>query len=173
MLTGTTYRGVHLQRLLANREWTELWLVGHGARLFTWNAALAWIDELMEDDDLPKQWPPHICSDCGKRDLLEWIPEVRVQLLELGICHSCLHWVDVLRDMCRILSRTFVAEGTAYTIGRAYKGGGFGGSHFTVQWLDTDGEPTGRVQETCNLWHRGPVPGHWRERLPDTARLLP
>jgi hypothetical protein len=52
-------------------------------------------------------------------------------------------------------------------------GDGFGGRRHDIEWLDDDGQPTGEVTVTRNLWARGIVPPTYRDRLRDNARWSP
>lgn len=152
MLTGFWYRGVHLTRHVGEAAW-----VADGVLVpMTWNGVLARIDSQKIG---PAEF--HVmCGDCGKRELLHYVH--RDQLIAKNLCFGCNFWDEVMKSIGK---RTFVAGGRAYTIGRD-GGGGFGGCGYTVTF------PDGDVRKGNSLWHRGEVPAHWRERLPDTATLV-
>jgi hypothetical protein len=62
--------------------------------------------------------------------------------------------------------RSVIANGTAYWVGSANDyPKGFGGQRWRITWLD------GRSIVIDSLWHGGPIPDEWRERLPDNAIL--
>lgn len=184
MTLGLWYRGVSLQRVRVGGhlafwgvweggELTEYWVVGNSDRMLSWNDALAWIDQVMEDEPFPDRekhhdhaLPAHYCTECGQRDLLGWMDSVRDKLLATGLCHSCLHWAEYAQAQGARSWKHFVANGVAYTIGDTYKGDGYGGRQFHITW------PCGHVEDTRNLWCSGDVPEHWRGRLPDSAELV-
>lgn len=136
-----------------------------------WNAALEWVDARAEEG--PEGiWPPMRCSECGQRELGEYLAEVRARLLLHVMCLRCDHW----RERAGWLvaghnpdgNAVLVAGGRFYTVcpdarDRGFKG--FGGRPWVVTW------PDGRVVRTRNLWCGGVVPSLWRGRLPDTAVL--
>ena len=163
------YRGVRLQRHGEGSgyfpgsfgpPWSGLWLVED--KLRSWNDSLAWLDAELGYVPLEKHHihalPPHYCKDCGERDLLSWDAATRERLQATGLCFSCLHWADFLRDMERGPRRMFISGGVAYSIGDQYKGDGHGGRRFHVVW------PDGQLSDTRNLWCAGEVDEHWRPK---------
>lgn len=168
MLTGTWYRGVDVRRLIIDGKWSDAWIVGFGAHIMSWSAALDWIDSVA-DEPIPDD-QPFRCSVCGERDLLEWLEPLRTELIGKRLCHGCDFWDKFSRALKQYPQKNFVADRGAYTIGDPAKKGpfrGFGGRAFVVTW------PDGHTERTTNLWFRGRVGENpiWGQRLTDTALL--
>lgn len=83
-------------------------------------------------------------------------------------CFTCSCWrVTLASDLAA--ERPFaVVEGEHYTFDDATEGRrrGSAGRAFVVLFTD------GRVATTQNLWNQGPIPEHFRSRLPDNARSI-
>lgn len=113
---------------------------------------------------------PSPCRECGGEGYeIAWVPETRNRLLELGVCLSCLHWLEVVEER----NGHVVVDGHAFRPKeddpdtRVRTGGwglGCGGAeqHFVLS--------DGTLLRCCNVWNRGQVPEHFRDRLPDDAR---
>lgn len=50
-------------------------------------------------------------------------------------------------------------------------GDGFSGARFTIAWLDDDGQPTGEITVTRNMWSRGTIPPKFRDVLKPNATI--
>ena len=111
--------------------------------------------------------PVESCRECGKYDKAYYIEERKAEMEERSLCFKCLFWTQYLEDP----RQNIVVKGRAYTdagaVDLSKRRGftGFGGSLFTIHFF------TGATLKTNNLWHRGDVPGHFRDRLPDNAEF--
>lgn len=113
-------------------------------------------------------WAKPLCRECGEPELSEYIPETQRQIEERQLCFSCNFWTNKLEEFG---ADHFVADGCLYRIRPdapiGYRGFvGHGGAEFTVEY------PGGQQRTTKNLWAAGPVPEHFRDRFPDTARFV-
>jgi hypothetical protein len=77
-----------------------------------------------------------------------------------GICFSCAFWLNLTND-----KELIVINGNAYSLGKG-DGGGFAGRRFDIRMN------SGKEITTHDLWHRGEIPEHFRDRLKDNAVFL-
>lgn len=89
----------------------------------------------------------------------------------LNHCFSCTHWHEKLdmRANPKYNGRIFVIDGRHYILGTGktpHRDNGFGGSAMYIK------EKNGELHMTCDLWHQGEIPWHWRSLMPDNACFL-
>lgn len=104
-------------------------------------------------------------AKCGAIDKMLWneCDECGILIDDLkSLCDSCKGWVDFLN---RENSVQVIIDGYCYTIGPL---GGFRGEDSSFEFFDSSLEPV----TTDKLWHKGPVPNQFRDRLPDNAKWL-
>lgn len=96
------------------------------------------------------------CGNCPEAAAEEFIAH--------SIASTARHFQSIFDR--RFDPRSVIANGSAYWVGSAgdYPKG-FGGQRWRITWLD------GRSVVIDSLWHEGPIPEEWRERLPDNAIL--
>lgn len=92
------------------------------------------------------------------------------------MCFNCNHWQELLenKDIAVIYIRV---EGHHYgcSVSSLNKGAGryagFGGRKF---WIRLKEERLGIPKEffTCDMWHQGSIPEHFREKLYDNAEFI-
>lgn len=110
------------------------------------------------------------CRECGAEGYeVGYRPETRRELLDLGVCLSCWHWLGVVEQR----SAHVVVEGFAFRPkpdmpeARALTGGwGLGAGGVVQHFVLADGT----LLRCNNVWNRGPVPEAFKGRLPDDAR---
>jgi hypothetical protein len=120
------------------------------------------------------------CHECGVDGYeIDWRAETRARVLELGVCLHCLHWLEVVeaKEMHVVVPCVDARGGPgAYAHRpkadepelRARTGGwglGCGGTAHYFVLAD------GTLLLCRNVWNRGDVPPHFRERLPVNARV--
>jgi len=89
-------------------------------------------------------------------------------------CFDCNFWARLVKDTTP--GERVVVGGVHFIAGEwsetppDYRQGkclGFGGRKFVVRF--TAGPNEGKTLTTYNLWHQGPIPERFRDRLPDNA----
>jgi len=119
-----------------------------------------------EEEDLhngvwePLQRPSQRCQECH---------EPTSDLTESGLCVLCDRWrsfsaIAQSENLVRVKGHHYVIEDEDDTPLFGLRG--FGGQTFTIRFFD------GRAVTTTNLWAQGPIPEHFRERLPDNAEFV-
>ncbi len=109
------------------------------------------------------------CRECGLPADAQYSTAFKA-----GRCFLCNFWADMLSG---VNEETRVVVGGTHFIAGAWtaeppaygteKYNGFGGRKFVVGF--TAGPNAGRTLTTYDLWHQGPIPAHFRDRLPDNA----
>lgn len=91
--------------------------------------------------------------------------EIARRMADETMCFYCLRWTDSAAvvdspESVRISGRHYIIrpEDAGEDEPR-----GFAGARFVIRF------DNGKVVETTNLWGQGPVPDHFRGRLPDNA----
>lgn len=111
----------------------------------------------------------HTCTECGSQyEHADYGGEEGDIMRKEGVCFICAfwrRWVEMKGD-----PRVVRANGRHYCLGpdelaTPARWKGFGGAGYTVRFHD------GRVIVAHDLWSQGEIPAHFRERLPDNARL--
>lgn len=106
------------------------------------------------------------CRECRQPfRCAQFVGELAQRMEDESMCFACLRWTDATASASR--PESVRIAGRHYVIGREdaleSEPRGFLGQRFVIRF---DG---GRVVETTNLWSQGPVPEHFRGRLPDNA----
>lgn len=107
------------------------------------------------------------CSDCGKRDDLNWMEDIRQLLIHRNLCFYCNFWYDYTKKVnhprsVRISNSHYWIEKEDVPSG-AFRG--FNGRKFRIVFQN------GREVITTNLWSQGTIPPRFRGRLPDNAEF--
>lgn len=104
----------------------------------------------------------------------DYYGRIEVKVVE-GVDNSDWHWRPIANEMDR--KERVVIGDACFTIRPDSRnpgsGDGFSGRLHRIEWLDADGQPTGEVIETRNLWSRGTIPPVWRKQLKPNARWAP
>lgn len=111
-----------------------------------------------------------VCKECGKDEKLTWYPEHNAKLRTRSLCFDCDYWQDYVDEMSdpAIGPRCVrTPDGIHRTIGDEHARGsrGHDGRRFVIAFDD------GRRVESTNVWWQGPIPEHFRARLPPNARI--
>lgn len=111
---------------------------------------------------------PRPCCECGGKIALTFYDDVKRLLIEHCMCFSCNFWRKYMER--KDDGKCIRADGKHYIAGNQTertepKYRGFGGDRWRISFFD------GRVVETVDLWHQGTIPDHFRERMPDNAKL--
>lgn len=90
-------------------------------------------------------------------------------------CFLCNYWVNLIRkteagDRVIVGGVHFIAGDWNPQRPTNGKFAGFAGRKFVVRF--TDGPNKGKTLTTYNLWHQGPIPERFRDRLPDNAEFV-
>lgn len=107
------------------------------------------------------------CSACSKDDRLSFSSSTNARMVGHQLCFECLHWTDLVNEAGS--PNSVRADGEHYFICRddvPQRARGFGGQRFKITFTN------GREVTTCNLWHQGEIPPHFRSKLPDNATIL-
>lgn len=85
-----------------------------------------------------------------------------------GYCFTCYFWAKQVKLHKKEPDRRFVIEGQSYCVGPEDAGAlrGRGGRKFTIK------PDKGSVIITTNLWCQGPVPEHFMNELPNSAKFV-
>lgn len=75
------------------------------------------------------------------------------------VCFSCAFWINRTKD-----KNPIVIDGVRYALGSG-SAGGMGGRKFTIKMNN------GKIIETHDLWCRGDVPEHFKDRIKDNAEF--
>jgi hypothetical protein len=110
------------------------------------------------------------CKECGKHEDGTWNPEHTQKLRERSLCFTCDYWqdyVDVAAHPVDGKRCVRTPDGIHQTIGDENASGsrGHGGRRFVIVFDD------GRRVESTNVWWQGPIPEHFRARLPPNATI--
>lgn len=108
-----------------------------------------------------------LCSDCGNHVADDGYSHVKGDRTDL--CHSCHFWRQKYTP--QVMQSALRADAHHYQLGPegarpSFRG--FGGSRFVFEMLDDK-----RRIVSTNCWTQGIIPPHFRERLPDNARVVP
>jgi hypothetical protein len=109
----------------------------------------------------------HKCKECGGQEQGNWMDDVSIKLALRELCHTCDFWHEKI--LIKDDPETARIDGTHYRVGQESVRGlfqGFGGHKFVIQFAD------GREVTTTNLWHQGPIPERFADRLPNNAVFL-
>lgn len=109
--------------------------------------------------------PDDPCRECGQIFSARTCDDIKQRMLERHVCFTCDFWLEKInhRNSTRINGQHYVIGSVKYP----HRGDGYGGWHFRIKKQD------GEVVDTCDLWSQGPIPPHFRDRLPDNAEFLP
>ena len=123
------------------------------------------------------------CRECGEHPSGRWTESCMREMRERQLCFDCNSWTNTL---AKITPDHLVIAGSLYRIGESEQSIarrcswpivngrlapyyqhvlGHGGAEFIIRYHD------GRLITTTNLWAGGPIPDHFRERLPDNAEF--
>jgi len=109
------------------------------------------------------------CKYCGELIQFHFYEARNDELRAEQACFSCDFWLRRLKEYQK--GETFVSGGCAYTpavkrirTDKPSRWLGFAGTHWEVKH-------NGEEYITNDLWHRGSVPEHFREWMPDNAEL--
>lgn len=110
------------------------------------------------------------CRECGQRGVLGWDHRVEQRMRDRSVCFTCLFWLERTE---RVNDPAIaVVDGKFYTIAeepsgddRFRPGLGYGGRRFDIEFHD------GRKVVSHNVWFGGEIPAHFRDRLPDNAKV--
>lgn len=111
------------------------------------------------------------CHECGLRDIPTYDSATRRRMVEENLCFNCLFWLRRLEwsqdpdksDYRVVIDHHLYSIGTATTPSHL---NGFGGTWFYIERFD------GVRCKTCDLWHGGRIPRHFRNRFPNNAMFL-
>lgn len=121
-----------------------------------------WIKYQFEQDKDHK-----FCKECGC---------VYFQDLERNECFHCDFWMKRLgkyvaqttsKKMMLVIDGNVYSDGGATPPNQTKKYNGFGGSLFTIKLKET-----GEVWTTNNLWHGGPIPPNFHDKMPNNAEFI-
>lgn len=105
-----------------------------------------------------------ICAYCNqKEDPAHWLNGA--DLAKRQTCLNCAYWLDLIPAS----PEAIIIAGNYYTLGpedEPENRKGFAGFSFTIERTD------GGIVHTTNLNHCGQIPSHFKDRLPDNARLI-
>jgi len=113
---------------------------------------------------------PEPCSCCGELFTTNYCEPTKSELMAQKICFHCHFWKGYVREkdnpkFARIKGTHYCVEKSA-NVGRDVRWNGFGGTKFTVRWMD------GRQESTNNLWCQGDIPDRFKNDLPDNAEFI-
>jgi hypothetical protein len=107
------------------------------------------------------------CLECGLPEDGNYCEPSKTELREKQLCFNCNFWTHLLKDNP---AEVVVVGTNRYTIGpvlpEGYRGfKGFDGAKVEIKFFG------GREVTTCNLWHNGEVPVHFRDRIKPNAEF--
>lgn len=107
------------------------------------------------------------CRECESLIYTSFMEATKQVLINEQLCFQCHHWTRLLPER----QNRVIVGGRHYMIEpelppRDRSLGGFGGQQWKIRFKD------GREVVTTNLWHQGPIPERFRERLPDNAEFV-
>lgn len=115
------------------------------------------------------------CCICGKEEnSTNWVQDCGEKLMKHKMCFECNHWRE--QHELDITERGnygyAIVDGGHYTLNphtdSYFKG--FGGRKFKFEFLD------GTIVECDNVWFQGDLNreahSHWREVMPDNAKII-
>lgn len=117
---------------------------------------------------MPTEYPMITCCECGTTEEAYFQPEVVARMVENNWCFNCMFWNDIINNWS---DENVCVEGHVYNVRnapaqQAIKG--HGGTKFYCRRTGSD-----TVVEYNDVWHRGKVPHHFRERIKDNAVFVP
>lgn len=139
----------------------NLLMVGNGGTLVLLTPGKKTKEECIADNEILEA--PCVC--CGNPVVTHFVEPVRTRLKKGNICFSCDLWSDraaKIDDPNRV-----VVNGCMYTIGADTVGPGFGGSEFKIKRFGSE-----EIISTRNLWHGGPIPAIFKDRIKDNAEFI-
>lgn len=106
------------------------------------------------------------CVECGGVVMANYIGNK--QMIERNMCFSCNHWTNAIESTKR--DNIMIVNSTVYTVvedkpntPNSFKG--FGGAKFVFL-------KDGNTITSTNVWCGGDIPKHFRERIPDNAKII-
>lgn len=123
--------------------------------------------ESKEELILGEKIQPNPCVECGNIFGASWDKITNERIISAGVCFTCDFWRGYAAKTGD--AKSIRINNEHYWLGKATKPGdanGYGGSWFTIK------RDTGEEIKTCDLWHQGTIPEHFRQRIPNNAKFV-
>lgn len=113
------------------------------------------------------------CIKCGEKAKNTYVSPVGERLLENRLCYTCHYWQEFEQRLEKGHPKETIIDGRVYGPGNRTSGSfrGMAGRRFDIEYIEPSVHAGKRIT-TFDLWAGSELPGHLKEKFPDTARFL-